>query len=115
MAVGVVALDAFPQPNDVRDPEVLSEDCFVIAFVEAGIARLDTMIQQTLFRGDNGPAPVSVDGAAFQNNRPAFIEDLSQGEAETVGYGCRDALVLPVVAVLGPPVEAELHRLTGSI
>ena len=50
VAVGVVAVDAPAQPDDVADAQVIGEDPFDVRAVEAGVAGLDLAEQAFLGR-----------------------------------------------------------------
>ncbi len=70
VTVGIVAEDAFAEPDRVRCTEVVGEELFVVGAGHAWIALLD-FAEQAFFRGEERAASVDVDGAAFEDDAGA--------------------------------------------
>ena len=108
VSVGIVAGDAAVEPDYFADPQVVGEDGFEAAAVEAGIARL-LATQQALLGGEHGSVAVHVNAAAFEHDAVLLVLHdhgrLPGGKLEQRGdVGGKEGVLLPV-GVLGPGVE----------
>jgi len=58
VAVRVVALRAFREPEDIRDAEIIFQRRLDFPFAEAGIADLNLLVEITFLGGNQRAAPV---------------------------------------------------------
>ena len=107
MAVGVVARDPLAKPQDDRHAELVAQDRFDLAATEPGVPDLHGGIEQTLLGGEQSPAPVHIDAAAFEHHVARTGPRAEQPEPEPRGDALGNPVVLFPVGVLSPRVEAE--------
>ena len=72
VTVGVIARRAFAQPQDVFYAEIFLERFVVLRLRHAGIPDLDFGMQITFLGGEQRPATVDLDAAAFDDKIPAL-------------------------------------------
>ncbi len=103
-------------------PRKSREGLFELGFRDAGVALLD-FGEEALFGGEEGAGAVGVDGAAFEDEAVGGAVGEGDGGVEG-GHGvvggdlAGDAVVVEVVGVLGPGVEApvgEGERFAGGV
>ena len=89
VAVGVVAGNAAPEPDDLADAQVVGKYLLELRAGRAGIALLD-VAEQALFRGEEGSAAVDINAAAFQYDRSRFAFDLQNRSPDFSVYYAPD-------------------------
>ena len=112
MAMGVVARDSAPQPDDVVDAEIGLERPFDVPAVQSRVPRLHYRVEQALFGGQRGPRAVDVDAPAFEDHRPppaAGVRD-DAPHLPNRGDAARQPVVVHPVVVLGPAVETPVNE-----
>ena len=112
VAVGVVAGDAAPQPDDGADAEPGLEGPLDVLPVHARVSRLHHRVEQALLGRQRGPGPVDVQAPALQDHRPTppLRPRHDAPHASRRGDATRQTVVAGPVAVLGPAVEAPIHK-----
>ena len=86
MPVGFVVEDTPVQPHHLADIQICAENVFNLPPCKAGIA---VLVEKTLFRRQQGPLAIHVDGAALQNDRRAIAVNFFD-----FGHFLRDEIVL---------------------
>ena len=106
MSVSVVSHDSLAEPQDVGCPELVLEHRFDFGTSEAGVPDLNDRVEQALFCGEQGAAPVDVDAATFEHELPRLGPKQPQLEPRRDALG--HAIVELPIGVLGPGVESKL-------
>ena len=98
-----------PLPSQIAwvAPRFSQEDLLVVGALEAGVADLHEGVEQALLGGEDRALAVDVDGPALEHDRPPLVDRAPQLQVEGLRRALGDLVVLPVVRVLGPAVEAE--------
>src|SRR3989442_1226650 len=107
MAVGVVARDPGPEPQDVGHAQLLAQHRFQLAATEPRVSDLHRGIEEALLGGEQSAATVHIDAAAFEHDVARAGARTKQAHLELRGRTLRNAGILLPVAVLGPGVELE--------
>src|SRR5208337_2796353 len=107
VAVGVVAEDAFAEPDHVRRSEMRSKDFFVVLARHAGIALLH-FAEQAFFGGEERAAAVDVDRAAFEHHASVAVKWTDFLDCGSVRHEAADFFVVPPVGIFRPGVKARV-------
>ena len=114
VAVGVVAVDAPAQPDDVADAEVVGEDPLHRLAVEPGVAGLD-LAEQALLGRQQRAAAVDVDAPPSSTTRTGLPRRAPRAAPSGAGPAAGAirrgmSVVVAVVVVLGPGVELPVDQ-----
>src|SRR5947208_4505965 len=107
MAVGIVAGDPPPEPQQVRHAEVVAQRALQLRARQAGVPHLDRGVEQTLFGGEERAPAVDVDAPTLQHDIAVPGPSTQQPQAEPFRNPFRHLVVPFPVGVFRPGVEAE--------